>query len=190
MRPRQTIALLGGSFNPPHVAHVLAAAYVLSTQPVDALWVLPVDRHRLHKALHATFAQRLEMCRLAFGILPGVVVRDDERRNPSGATVDLLDLLQSEYPDTAFRLVIGTDLLAERHRWKDFDRLAQLAPPIILGRAGHAPDPAYADRTVPVVLPEVSSTAVRAALQRGQAVAGWLPREVVRYVAERGLYAP
>src|SRR5712691_8284670 len=52
------IALFGGSFDPPHVGHLLAAAYVLATEPVDELWFVPVFGHPLGKPLHAPFEHR------------------------------------------------------------------------------------------------------------------------------------
>src|SRR5436853_6974273 len=73
------VALFGGSFNPPHVAHQMAALYVLETAPVDELWLIPAFRHALGKPLQP-FEDRLEMCRLAAAALgPRVDVSDVER---------------------------------------------------------------------------------------------------------------
>jgi nicotinate-nucleotide adenylyltransferase len=58
------IALFGGSFNPPHVAHQLVALYVLETQPIDELWIVPVYTHALGKQL-ADYEHRVAMCELA-----------------------------------------------------------------------------------------------------------------------------
>ena len=66
----ETIAIFGGSFNPPHVAHVLAAAYVLSTAEIDRLLVVPTFRHPFAKAL-ASYEDRVAMCSLAMGWLAG-----------------------------------------------------------------------------------------------------------------------
>jgi len=56
------IALFGGSFDPPHVGHLLAAAYVLATEPVDELWLVPVFEHPLGKKPAAPFEHRVELC--------------------------------------------------------------------------------------------------------------------------------
>ena len=59
------IALFGGSFDPPHVGHLLAAAYVLATEPVDELWFVPVAEHPLGKPLHAPFEHRAQRLRFS-----------------------------------------------------------------------------------------------------------------------------
>ena len=56
------IALFGGSFDPPHVGHLLAATYVLATEPVGELWLVPVNQHPLGKKLAAPFEHRAELC--------------------------------------------------------------------------------------------------------------------------------
>ena len=57
------VALLGGSFNPPHVGHLLAAQYVRATQGVDEVWLMPAYRHPFGKALES-FEHRVRMCEL------------------------------------------------------------------------------------------------------------------------------
>ena len=75
MKPRETI-LFGGTFDPPHVGHVLAVAWLLATLDAD-VWIEPVDRHVLGKA-PLPFATRLHWSRLAFGIFgPRATVRED-----------------------------------------------------------------------------------------------------------------
>jgi nicotinate-nucleotide adenylyltransferase len=184
-----TVAVLGGSFNPPHVAHLLAAAYVLGCGGVDEVWVEPVWRHALGKPLAAPFAARLELCRLAFAPLgPRVQVRDDER-DGSGRTLDLLLSLQAQHPGHRFRLIIGTDILGERHRWHRFDEVLRVAPPIVLLRPGHAADPALDAWTLPVELPDISSTWLRSQLAKGLAVDGWVPDAVLAALLRGGWYS-
>ena len=74
----KAIALLGGSFNPPHVAHLMVAWWALSTQPVDEVWLLPAFAHPFGKEL-APFEDRVRMCELAARALRGVHVCTAER---------------------------------------------------------------------------------------------------------------
>ncbi len=186
--PTARIALFGGTFDPPHAAHLLAATYVLAAAPVDAVWVLPVARHPLGKEPGADFATRIQLCRLAFAVLgERVVVRDDEK-DSSGRTLDLLALLRERHPAHPFRLIIGTDILAERARWHRFDQVVQLAPPVILQRPGYAVPSEWAAQALPIPLPELASSAIRARLQRGDSVQGWVPQAVADEIAHRGLY--
>jgi nicotinate-nucleotide adenylyltransferase len=178
------IALLGGSFNPPHVGHLMNAYYVLATHEVDRVWLMPVYKHPFAKVL-VPFEHRVRMCELAAArFAGGIEVTRIEEEAPLGSkTVDVLELLIARHPEHQFNLVIGTDILPERHMWKRFDRIEQLAPIIVVGRAGY-PCP---DVDAPA-LPEVSSTLVRERLAHGEDVSAYVPREVLAYVTEHQLY--
>jgi nicotinate-nucleotide adenylyltransferase len=184
------VAVFGGSFNPPHVVHVMAALWVLETQPVDALWVVPTYRHVFEKQL-AAFEDRVEMLRLALAPLGPRVTVSTLERDLAGAdgapsrTLDTIEALIARHPDTAFRLVVGTDIWADRPRWHRWDTLAALAPPIWLGRQGVATPPELGRL---VELPGFSSTEVRQRLARGEEVAALVPGRVLEYLSRRGLY--
>ena len=190
MAPSETkgdrVAVFGGSFNPPHVAHVLAVAYVLACADVDRVLVVPCFRHPFAKSL-APFAARMEMCRLAFADLARVEISNvEEELGGDSLTVRTLERLAERHPDWAMRLVVGADVVHEMDRWTSPDRVRALAPPIILGRVGFALPKDLADAAA--VLPEVSSTAIRAAIARGDRASKLLPRRVAAYVAQQGLY--
>ena len=183
---REAVAIFGGSFNPPHVAHVLAAAYLLACAPIDRVLVVPTYRHPFAKSL-ASFADRLEMCRLAFVDLARVEVsRVEEELGGESLTVRTLAHLAAQHPDWAMRLVVGADVVPEMDRWTSPDRVRALAPPLVLGRVGFTVPPALAN--APRVLPAVSSSSIRAALARGELTDALLPRRVADYVRARGLY--
>jgi nicotinate-nucleotide adenylyltransferase len=183
------VAFYGGSFNPPHVAHVLATTYLLSCFDVDRVMVVPVFEHALDKDL-APFEDRARMCELAFGWIPGVEVsRVEALLEPPNYTLNTLEWLKRERPDDRFSLVVGSDVLFERHKWHAFDRVAELAPPIVLGRLGFE----HPEAPVPV-LPEVSSSHVRELLGSAptreveRELAVTLPRKVLAYARQHELY--
>jgi nicotinate-nucleotide adenylyltransferase len=178
------IALFGGSFNPPHVGHMMAAYYVVATRPVDKLWLMPAYRHPFGKRL-APFDDRVKMCELAaqpFGKWMEVS-RVEEQVGGEGRTVEVLEFLVRRYTSDRFSLVLGTDILPEKSKWKDFHRIEELAGVIIVPRAG------YPDASVPgPAIPEVASTEIRGRLVRGQDVSHLVPRAVAEYAARNGLY--
>lgn len=189
------VAVFGGSFNPPHVGHVLACALILSVEEVDRVLVVPTYMHPFAKPL-APFEDRATMCELAMAWMPGVEVsRVEAELGGESRTLRTLETLARAHPDWALRLIIGADILAEAPRWFGFDAITKLAPPIVLGRAGvgapnEAGAPGVAAGVGPALLPEVSSTQVRAAVARG----AWsdleklVPRTVLAHVRARGLY--
>jgi nicotinate-nucleotide adenylyltransferase len=182
---RRRIALLGGSFNPPHVAHLMAAYWTLATQEVDELWLLPSYRHPFGKAL-APFEDRVRMCELAARALRGVAVCTAERDLADdplvGKTARTLEHLVSKHPTYDFSLVVGADVLPDTAKWYRWDRVAELARVVVVGREGHPPVAGAPS------LPAVSSTEIRARIARGEDVSALVPRRVRAYVEEKGLY--
>lgn len=178
------VGIFGGSFNPPHVAHVLAVTYVLSTEPVDEVFVVPVFQHPFSKDL-TPFEDRLQMCLRAFGGLSRVTVSAVERElGGDSLTLRTVEHLAAAHPTWSFRLIIGSDVLSDLPKWHRFERIAELAPPIVLQRNGHSGESSR------VFLPELSSTAVRRMLMEDDQAGLYhaLPTEVRRYIADHGLY--
>lgn len=183
------VAVYGGSFDPPHVAHVLAVAYALAVGGFERVVVVPVFAHAFAKPL-APYLDRVRMCELAVAKLSSVDVSTVEARLPSPSfTLQTLEQLAREQPDWELRLIVGADVLAETHKWHRFERVVELAPLFVLGRQGH-PHPA-----APLgVLPEVSSSQVRALFARSsspaveRALTALVPRLVLEHARARGLY--
>ncbi|MDP3274323.1 MAG: nicotinate (nicotinamide) nucleotide adenylyltransferase [Deltaproteobacteria bacterium] len=177
------VAVFGGSFNPPHVSHVLAACYVLATQPVDRVLVVPAFSHPFGKNL-LPFEHRVAMCELAFADLARVQVSTLEQSlGQDSRTLFMLQALQKAHPHDTLRLIVGSDILLEAHKWFAWDQVIALAPLIVLGREGHPAPGAPAP-----VLPELASRDLRARLARGEDVADLLPRAVREYISTHGLY--
>ncbi len=181
----RSVALLGGSFNPPHVAHLMAAYWALATQDVDEVWLLPAFRHPFGKAL-APFEDRVRMCELAARTVRGVAVCTAEAelaRDPLvGKTARTLEHLAVKHAAHRFALVVGADLLPETAKWYRWDRVQALARIVVVGREGYPPIPGVPS------LPAISSTDVRARIARGEDVSGVVPRRVREYVEAHGLY--
>jgi nicotinate-nucleotide adenylyltransferase len=183
---RREVALLGGSFNPPHVAHLMAAYWVLATQRVAEAWLLPTWRHPFGKQL-APWEDRVRMCELAAAALRGLHVCPAEAELADdplvGKTARTLEHLRAKHPALGFALVVGSDVLPETAKWYRWDRVQELARIVVVGRQGH---PEGAERRP--LLPPVSSTEIRARIGRGEDVSALVPRRVREYIAERGLY--
>jgi nicotinate-nucleotide adenylyltransferase len=152
---------------------------------VDRLLVVPTYEHPFAKPL-APYADRVAMCKLATGFMRGLEVSCVEAElGGESRTLRTLEHLAATHADWRLRLVIGADILAETPKWFGFEAIARLAPPLVLARAGFD-----APGAGPPLLPEVSSTAVRAAIARGDwsQVAERVPQCVLAFIRARGLY--
>ena len=178
----RTSAFFGGSFDPPHMCHVLVAALGLSSGEVDDLLVVPCFAHPFDKKM-VGFEHRMEMARLAFAPFGDrVTVSDIERRlGGKSRTLTTIQALQNEMPQRRLRLLIGSDIMQERDSWHRFDEVEKLAPPLVVGRQGHDPGTG-------IVLPGISSSQVRLLLAQGADIAGLVPEPVVRYIRRCRLY--
>lgn len=176
------IALFGGSFDPPHLGHVLAAVTARSRAGVDAVWVLPVAKHPYAKPL-SPWAQRWALCQAAFAPLgPWVSVRDDELANASGFTFDLVTRLAAAHPGHRWCLIGGSDTAADLPNWHRGSELASLVEVIAIPRRGQGGD---ADEAA---IPAISSSRVRAALAAGESVNHLVPAAVAGEIARQRWY--
>ena len=108
-RANGRICLFGGSFNPPHLGHLLASQWALATLPIDRLLWVPSFSHPFGKPL-ADFDERLSLCRAAVASLgPAGGVRDYERRFGTTYTVDLLRALHATHRGYRFWWLVGSD---------------------------------------------------------------------------------
>lgn len=183
---KHAVAIFGGSFNPPHLGHVLGTALVLSMFDVDEILVVPTYQHPFAKAL-APYEDRVTMCSLAMGWLPRVAVsRVEEELGGESRTLRTLEHLQATHADWSMRLIMGSDTFAESSKWFRFDAVRRLAPPIVLARAGGPDAPGLG----PVLLPAISSTDVRARAAAGawDGLETLVPRSVLAHMKARGLY--
>ena len=183
------VALLGGSFNPPHVGHQLAAQYVHATQEVDEVWLMPAYQHPFGKALEP-FEHRVRMCELICQETSGWlktsrVEQEVAERGGTGYTVETLGYLRERYPEIRFSLIIGSDILKDLPNWKSFDQIERMVQVLVLYRAGYP-----AKGTLGPPLAEVSSTQIRDMLARGQRPEELVPRQVLDYAHQARLYGP
>lgn len=181
------VALLGGSFNPPHVGHLMAAQYVHATQEVDEVWLMPAYQHPFGKTL-ASFEHRVRMCELLCEEASGwmktsLVEQEVAEQGGSGYTVDTLTYLRERHPEMRLSLIIGSDILKDVPKWKSFDRIEQMVRVLVLYRAGYP-----APGTLGPPLAEVSSTQIRDMLSRGERPSELVPARVLDYAHQAGLY--
>jgi nicotinate-nucleotide adenylyltransferase len=176
--------VLGGTFDPPHLGHLQVATTVLGAGLVDEVWMVPCLTHRFGKA-PVPFHHRVAMCEQLAGEDPRIKVSEIEAElNRPGYTLDLVELLMARHPDTAFRLIAGTDIYHERNKWHRYDDVAELAPPIYVERRGQPPIPG----PTLAAPPDIRSSRIREAIRRGERPSGLTLDRILDYIDAEGLY--
>lgn len=178
------VGLLGGSFDPPHIAHQLICLWALSSERVDEVWLMPCDVHAFRKKL-VPFADRRRMCELAVSPLDPARVQVcsiETEIDSGGKTLVTLEALIARHPACSFSLLVGADVLEQRDSWYRFDAIERLVEVIAIGRPGYPRPPGG------VELSPISSTQVRERIADGQDVSALVPAAVLRYIEEHRLY--
>lgn len=191
-----TIGVFGGSFNPPHVAHLALAQACTEGADLDTvLWMPTPDPPHKQDARLADAEHRLAMARLATSGNARFAVSGAEFRRPGPHyTVDTLRALRGAHSDANMALVIGGDSLASFASWREPEAILELARLVVYRRPGADLSGVSAEilaRTTFVDGPafDLSATEIRARLGAGQTVRYLVPDAVLDYAEARGLYA-
>lgn len=185
------IGLFGGSFNPPHLGHLILAEHLREALALDEVWWM-VAAQPPHKDAGgmASFADRVAMTQRATASNPAfrVSTLEGERRGPS-FTVDTLRLLTTRHPDARFTLLMGADSYAQFGTWREPEQIARLAQLAVFSRPGtqHTPGP-HPATWVPTAQIDISSTQIRERMASGQSIRYLVPESVETWIRERGLY--
>lgn len=181
----RTVALFGGSFNPPHKGHEAILRWLLTNPPMhlDGVGVLPTVNHAFGKDL-LPYEVRAELVQAMVGPDPRVeIIRRDERY-----MAEVLEALHAEHPDTHYVLVLGADILNDLDKWHRWDDVLRLAEPLFVFREGVLFE-SNGTTVHRIAAPEVSSTDVRQWLAEGNPeVAHLLPEAVLRLIETKGYY--
>jgi nicotinate-nucleotide adenylyltransferase len=190
------IGIFGGSFDPPHVGHLIVAQDALEHLGLDAVRFVPAWRSpfKANEAPGAPGHARLAMVQASLAGHPAMTADglELERRGLS-FTVDTVRALRDREPHVTWTLLLGADQWTSFDRWREAEVLANLARVAVLTRAGMEDDRAGPDlphRAVAVTRVDISSTAVRARVREGKSIRYLVPEPVRAIIEESGLYTP
>ena len=194
------IAFFGGSFDPPHRGHLAIARAATAQLSLDQVLFAPTGRQPFKSAgAHAPFPDRLRMVELLCAEAPkasGWQASTLDAPHPDDApnyTVDALETLAQAHPTAHLFAILGADSLQQFPRWHRASRLLELATWIVVSRPGYTPVPLPPGARVHwiegVAVP-LASHVLRERLAAGDPCTADIPGTVLRYIHERGLYAP
>ncbi|MFG6494090.1 nicotinate-nucleotide adenylyltransferase [Fictibacillus sp. UD] len=187
------IGLFGGTFNPPHIGHLLIAEEALVQLNLDEVWWMPSSKppHK-EKDVEVPDEQRIEMVRRAIGNNNqfSLSLLEFERSGPS-YTIDTIRLLTHKYPHIKFTFIMGGDMVHSLSSWHEIDELKNLVQFAGVGRAGYPIDQhweRYSVKHVEIPIIEISSSFIRSRSRSGGNIRYYVSDEVWKYVKENHLY--
>ena len=202
MEKKKRVGIMGGTFNPVHMAHLILAENAYRDQGLDEILFIP-NCDPPHKVGLGTLpaAIRYEMLELAVDEIPYFTVTDMEiRRQGLSYTSDTLAQLQSENPDTEYYFIMGADSLFEIETWHEPVWIMQHCRILAAVRDGHSQDEMirrkdelnskYGAGIELLTIPELdlSSTEIRSRVAMGKSIRFMVPEKVCRYIEDNGLY--
>lgn len=196
------IAILGGTFNPIHNAHLKMAGFVYATGKYDEILFLPTGNppHKEEGAQIASKKHRMNMCSLAIKDTPYFSVSDMEmRRKGASFTVDTLIQLKEESPQNEYTLIIGADSLLNIKTWHNSKKLLQIGRFLVINRLGYENQvESYMNYFIgkyktPIKLLDmpivpISSSKIRQAIAEKKSISEWVPASVEEYIKKNNLY--
>jgi nicotinate-nucleotide adenylyltransferase len=190
------LGLYGGTFDPPHIGHLVAAERALQALGLDQVVFMPCGTPALKQDAGATRDQRLEMTRLAVAARPELTASDLElRRDGVSYTADTLEQLHEQRSEAEWWLILGADAVRDLPRWRRPERILELCRLAVLPRPGcdvdailaALPATARAER-VPMPLLDISSSALRADVAAGRSLRYLVPDNVCEFILKQRLY--
>lgn len=189
------VGIFGGTFNPPHVGHLIVAEHVRIELSLDRVMFVPafIPPHKLHDDVVSS-EHRVAMLKLAIQDNPHFEVSEAElQRGGVSFTVDTLQELTAKRPSDEFILLIGMDNLLEFHSWKSPGRILDLAKVVVMTRTGFMEKDnsiLSKDKMKLCPVPEIgiSSREIRKRVHEGSSVRYLVPDSVRDYIVEHRLY--
>ena len=194
------VGVLGGTFDPPHLGHLVIARQALTKLGLTRVLFAPT-RQPPHKPADGItpIEDRLAMVRLAIAAQPDFSLSqiDVDRAGPT-YTVDTMHLLRQQFPDAELYFIMGMDSLSTILTWRSPDRLIQACRLVVFNRPGYSVDlaaleaqlPGLRERTVMLPAPalDIAASDIQRRVRAGQSIAHLVPEAVAAYIAEHKLY--
>lgn len=190
--PRR-VGVLGGTFDPPHLGHLIVADQVLNALSLDEVVLVPANRPWQKVGSRAITAadRRLAMTRAAVGDAAGLSVSGIELElgGPSYTSVTL-DALSREHPGTEWVVIVGADAAAGLDTWHNTERLREQATIVVVNRPGadFQPPTGWTWELVEIPSVSISGTGLRRRVAQGWSIRFLTPDAVIDRITEWGLY--
>lgn len=184
------VGLLGGTFNPPHIGHLIMANEVKHALDLDEVRLMPtsIPPHKADPS-DATPQQRLQMVELGVSGNPGLAASSFEvDRGGVSYTFDTIKALKDQEPEVDFHFIIGGDMIDMLPKWYNIDELLKIVKFVGVRRPGAAGETHYPITMVHIPEIDLSSTLIRNRIQTGGTIQFLVPDQIGNFIRQEGLY--
>ena len=191
---KEDIGILGGSFNPVHIGHIILADFIVQRTDISQVWLMlsPLNPLKANPEELISDSHRLEMLRIATKGNPRLQPCDIELSMPQPSySINSLNRLQELHPDKQFSLIIGSDNWLMFDRWRSYEEIIKNFSPIVYPRPGYNIGIHTLPQNVTLVNAptlDISSTFIRDSIAMGFDMQNFLPKGVAEYINQNGLY--
>lgn len=183
------VGILGGTFDPPHLGHLIIAEEVRLALNLEEVWFMPSQEPPHKNKAFIRAEERVEMVKKAIECNPFFKLNTIEvDRLGKSYTVDTLNILKEKHPDVTFYFIIGGDMVEYLPKWRKIDELKKIVTFVGVKRVGFKLDTPYPVELVDIPYIEISSTMVRERINHDRPVTYLVPEPVTRYIKEKRLY--
>ncbi|MDD5194187.1 MAG: nicotinate-nucleotide adenylyltransferase [Candidatus Omnitrophica bacterium] len=183
------IGILGGTFNPPHIGHLILAQEVYQKLNLDKIFFVPTNIPPHKESHNVKAADRLKMLRLTAEEDKNFEVLDLEiKRGGVSYTIDTVKELKNQYPKAEFYLIVGSDLANDFPTWKYFEGLKKAVKIVVAKRRAFPLQSKNRFIILRIVQMGISSSYIRGLIKKGFSVKYLVTDSVARYIEKRKLY--
>lgn len=189
-KPHKRVGIFGGTFNPPHYAHLVIAQHIQEELELDRIHFLPTaEPSHTNGKTTIPADYRVDMVELAIEDNPNFCLDLTEvSRGGKSYTVETMRALTEANPDVEYYFIIGQDMVLDLPTWDGIDELMELVQFVAAKRPGYAGESPYPIIWVDVPELALSSSLIRQRVSEGKSIQYLTPPRVIDYIKTEGLY--
>lgn len=187
---KKRIGILGGTFNPPHLGHLIMADQVMTQLGLDRVLFMPdANPPHVDKKFAIDAADRVKMVAATIAGNPNFGIELAEvQRGGISYTYDTMLELKRKHPENEYYFIIGGDMVDYLPKWHRIDDLVKLVQFVGVRRENYPVSSKYPVLWVDIPLIDISSTMIRSRIRQGQSIKYFVTDAVAEYIKERQLY--
>lgn len=183
------VGILGGTFDPPHIGHLIMAEEVRVALQLDEIWFIPSYEPPHKQKAHSSRNDRLYMLEKSIQDNEYFHINSIElKRKGKSYTIDTVKALNKQYPNDKFYFIIGADMVEYLPNWKNIDELMGLITFVGVTRPGYKLKTSYPVKMIDIPMIHLSSTEIRDRVANGKSIKYLVQHPVEQFIEGKGLY--